>query len=80
MVVLFCLDSKFKNKTTVKRQASDELTLDSSPLEEYKSTTSSSSRQRQTTVLDSVSNEQTKWLEQVQQQRKSVYKKHELLN
>ena len=37
-------------------------------------------RQRSSAVLNLVSHEQSKWRKQVQQQRQSVYNKHELLN
>ncbi|UJR22799.1 hypothetical protein I4U23_025830 [Adineta vaga] len=38
------------------------------------------SRQRSSTVLNLVTQEQSKWRKNVQQQRQSVYNKHELLN
>ncbi|CAF2307977.1 unnamed protein product [Rotaria sp. Silwood2] len=94
MSFLLCLDplmnQNTKPSTTVRppkqyqRQVNEEVNL-SNPAQECvfsepAATALQSNPQRSSTVLNLVTHEQSKWRKQVQQQRQSVYNKHEILN
>ncbi|CAF0721661.1 unnamed protein product [Rotaria sp. Silwood1] len=94
MSFLLCLDplmnQNTKTSTTVRqpkqyqRQVNEEVNL-SNPTQECvfsepAATGLPINPQRSSTVLNLVTHEQSKWRKQVQQQRQSVYNKHEILN
>ncbi|CAF0896014.1 unnamed protein product [Rotaria sordida] len=94
MSFLLCLDplmnQNTKSSTTVRqpkqyqRQVNEEVNL-SNPTQEcvFSEPIASGLQinpQRSSTVLNLVTHEQSKWRKQVQQQRQSVYNKHEILN